>query len=401
MKKAILPSKTYLVCSSGMRKTELEVISQLTVFNDSKNRKIATIDDRFGDFICKYALIVGAFVAAAIFASGGSLAFIIGVALIAGLASLSMCFIVNLFNSGGWKNPHPTAFIGKEKKKNLLTDKSYFSCPIGGTIIPVYDEKIASRQAEIFRDKAITEIFMSAVGGYFAGGFAVASIAAQASFGTVASGFGVGYLIGVGVSTGEDAIKDAYYGKLSKEEEESPLHHEEGGEAKDLSYVTPKMTGDENTVETITKAKELSEDKQNIIDEKVDESLSSNTGRNGGLLKNDPKKAAKIARDNGKLSNKEYLKLRRDLEAKQIKDLKNTEGVKGYRGEQLKNIKESGSRFLDGFSLKTSPGKLFWAATLTELISNLITEKMQRNLYDDSIDAEAEAKKALGVYAQK
>src|SRR6202012_227034 len=201
MKKAILPSKIYLVCSSGMVKNELQVFSQNTVFNDSKNRKIATIDDRFGSFTCKYALIVGAFIAAAILASGGSLAFLIAAAAVALVAmglSLGMCAIVNLLNSGGWKNPHPTAFINGKTKRNMLTDKSYFSCPIGGTIIPIYDEEIASRQAEIFRDKALTEIGMAAVGGYFFATYMAGCIAAQAGFGTFMAGIGSGFVIGAG-----------------------------------------------------------------------------------------------------------------------------------------------------------------------------------------------------------
>ena len=398
MKKAILPSKTYLVCSSGMKKSELVVYSQLTVFNDSKNRKIATIDDRFGDFICKYALIIGAFVAAAIFASGGTLLAILATIAIAAGVSLGMCATVNFFNAGGWKNPHPTAFINQTTKRNILTDKSYFSCPIGGTIIPIYDENIASRQAEIFRDKAITEIFMSAVGGFFFGGFAAASIAAQASFGTYMSGLGFGLGIGVVVSALEDKVQESVVGEVTEEEKTSPLYHEEG--SKDLGYYAPKATGDKNTIETVDKANEISENKENIINDKVDERLASRTGRNEGILKNDPKKAAQIARDNGKLSNKEYLKLRKDLEEKQKENIRNTDGKTAYKDEHVKNIKESGSRFLDGFSIKNAEGRLFWAATLTELISNIITARMQQRLYDDSIDAEAEAKKKLGVFAK-
>lgn len=398
MKKAILPSKTYLVCSSGMKKSELVVYSQLTVFNDSKNRKIATIDDRFGDFICKYALIIGAFVAAAIFASGGTLLAIFATIAIAAGVSLGMCATVNFFNAGGWKNPHPTAFINQTTKRNILTDKSYFSCPIGGTIIPIYDENIASRQAEIFRDKAITEIFMSAVGGFFFGGFAATSIAAQASFGTYMSGLSFGLGIGVVVSAVEDKVQESVVGEVTEEEKTSPLYREEG--SKDLGYYAPKATGDKNTIETVGKANEIFENKDNIINDKVDERLASRTGRNDGILKNDPKKTAKIARDNGKLSNKEYLELRKKFEAQQVEGLKNTDGAAAYKGEHVKNIKGSGSRLLDGFSIKNAEGRLFWAATLTELISNIITARMQQRLYDDSIDAEAEAKKKLGVFAK-
>ena len=161
------------------------------------------------------------------------------------------------------------------------------------------------------------------------------------------------------------------------------------------------MTGDDNTVETVTKANEISEDKENIVNDKVDESLASNTGRNGGLLKNDPKKMAKIARDNGGLSNKQYLKLRKQLEEKQIEDLRNTEGAAAYRGEQIKNIKEAGPRALEMFNPKTVGGQVFWVATIGETISNFITEGMQRKLYEDSIEPEEAAKEKIGVFTQR
>ncbi|MBD1391657.1 hypothetical protein [Mucilaginibacter glaciei] len=396
MKKGILPSKTYLVCSSGLKKAELQVISQMTVFNDNKNRKIATIDDRFGDFICKYALILGALVLGALIASGGSAVAMIATVLIATGISLSMCAIVNLFNSGGWKSYHPTVFINQNTKRNVLTEKSYFSCPIGGTIIPIYDEAIASKQAAIFRDKALTEILMAGVGGYALGGF----VAASAGFGTIASGLTVGFGIGAGVSYVQDKSLELYYGEMSEKQKESPLYHKSEG-TDVIPYATPKMTGDENTTKTIEKAGELRGNKEQIIDSKVQDRLNSNTGRNGGLLKNDPKKLAKIARDNGNLSNSEYLRIRRELQAKQVADLRATDGLKQYKSEHIKNLKESGSRFKEGFSLKNKMGRIFWISTVVETASNFWTEGRQRELYDESTAAEDAVKKHIGVFAQK
>ena len=84
-----------------------------------------------------------------------------------------------------------------------------------------------------------------------------------------------------------------------------------------------------------------------------------------------------------------------------MENLRNTEGAAAYRGEQLNNVKGAGKGFLKTFDPRTTPGGVFWVATLAETVSNFITEGMQRKLYDDSIEPEEAAKEKIGIYAQR
>ncbi|WP_377165617.1 hypothetical protein [Mucilaginibacter terrae] len=385
-----------------MMKAELQVISQKTVFNDAKNRLIATKDDRFGDFICKYALILGALVAGAMVASGGSLAAIIATVVIATGISLSMCAIVNLFNGGGWKKIHPTAFV---EKKNVLTDKSYFSCPIGGTIIPIYDKNIASRQAEIFRNKAITEISMSFIGGYLLGGFITTSIATQAGFGTVASGLGFGFAVNAGVSWLQDETKDGYFGEMTKEQKSSPLYQDSSASSQDMSYYAPKMTGDENVVKTTTNATSLNENKETIIRQGTEDAQSRRVNPDQGSLNNPYNRNKFKAQENaikashGKHNyrrSQEWINLQREKAA-----YNRSLGQQELKSQHTENLKKGGRGFLEGFNPKSASGGLFWAATVAETASSFLQEAAQRQLLLDAINAEAKAKNNIGVFAEK
>lgn len=403
MKKAILPSKVYLVCSSGMMKSELVVFSQGTVYNDVKNRLIATKEDRFGDFMCKYALILGAFVAGAMVASGGSLAAILATVIIATGISLSMCAIVNLFNGGGWKKIHPKAYV---EKKNILTDKSYFSCPIGGTIIPIYDKNIASQQAAIFRNKAMTEIAMSFIGGWMLGGYGAYCVSAQVGFGGFATGIGTGYFTNVVINNLQDRVKEGVNGTMNENLKNSPLYNEGiYGAPNDLGYYVPKMSGDENSVRTGVEAKDIHQNREDIVRKGTENAQNQRVNPNAGSLNNPLNKnkfkvqenqiKARYGKSNYRRS-QDWTNLQREKAA-----YNRSLGQKELTGRHVENLKKGGRGFVDGFNPKTPAGGLFWAGTIYETVSNIFVEQQQWALLNNSINPEAAAKQKLGVFAKK
>ncbi|WP_316801673.1 PAAR-like protein [Pedobacter nototheniae] len=403
MKKAILPSKVYLVCSSGMMKSELVVYSQGTVFNDDKNRLIATKDDRFGDFMCKYALILGALVAGAMVASGGSLAAILLTIVVATGISLSMCAIVNFFNGGGWKKIHPTTYV---EKKNVLTDKSYFSCPIGGTIIPIYDKNIASQQAAIFRNKAATEIAMSFIGGWMLGGYGAYCVTAQVGFGGYMAGIGTGYVLNVGVNELQDFAKESVNGKMNDNLKDSPLYNEGiYGASNDLGYYAPKMSGDENSVRTGVDAKEIHNNREEIIRKGTESAQSQRVNPNEGSLNNPLNKNKFKTQENQIKATYGKHNYRRSQEWKNLQNEKASYnrnlGQKELNAKHSDNLKKGAKGFKDGFNPKTPAGGLFWAGTIFETISNIVVEREQRRLLESSINPESIAKEKLGVFAIK
>ena len=90
--KALVPAGTYAVCTNGMKKGEMIVTSQATVKNH-KGNLLATIADKPSNFMCVWAGIIAAAVAAFLLALAttlGPLAFIIIAALIGVFGSLSL-----------------------------------------------------------------------------------------------------------------------------------------------------------------------------------------------------------------------------------------------------------------------------------------------------------------------
>jgi len=403
MKKAILPSKVYLVCSSGMMKAELEVISQKSVTNDDKNRLIATKDDRFGDFMCKYALILGALVAGAMLASGGSLAAILLTIAIATGISLSMCAIVNYFNGGGWKQIHPTVYV---EKKNVLIDKSYFSCPVGGTIIPIYDKNIAEQQAAIFRNKAAVEIVMSFVSGYMLGGYAASCVAAQVGFGGFAGGLAFGYGVNVGVNKIQDGVKNARFGENSQAEKDSPLYREELYNApNDLGYYATKSGGDENSMKTGANAADIFSNRADIARQGTENAQNQRVNPNGGTLNNPLNKNKFKAQERAIKARYGKQNYRRSQEYRNMKNeqaaYNRSLGQKEVTSRQTENLKGGAKGFFEGFNPRTNAGGFFWVSTVLETVSNLIIEGDQRDLLVNAADPETAAKEKIGVFAAK
>lgn len=403
MKKAILPSKTYLVCSSGMMKTDMVVFSQATVKADKKNRLVATVDDRFGDFICKYALIVAALVAGACVATGGAVAGMIAAAAIAlGTAiSLSMCAIVNMMNKGGWQNYHPTVRV---ENKKVLTDKSYFSCPIGGTIIPIYDKNIANQQAAVFRNKAITEIAMSFVSGYLLGTYRAFCIANQVGFGGFMTGIGVGIGVNKVVSEIQKNVENAFIDPYTRSQRNSPLYNEEIHRKSDSDKA--ELPVENEGAGTVAGADNIRRNKEGIIEKGTADAQKERVNPNQEGTLNNPLNKNKYDRQEKDIKQRHGKKnYRRSEEWKALQREKAANnrmlGERAYTREQLKNIKTGAKGVWDGFNYKTKPGQIFWGSTLLETMSNIIVATEQRRVLDAAIIPEANAKAKIGIYAAR
>ncbi|NTE02967.1 hypothetical protein G6M26_02960 [Agrobacterium tumefaciens] len=315
--------------------------------------------------------------------------------------TLSMCAIVNLFNGGGWKKIHPKAYV---EKKNILTDKSYFSCPIGGTIIPIYDKNIASQQAEIFRNKATTEIEMSFIGGWMLGGYGAYCISAQVGFGGYMSGLGVGYVVNKGVSVVQDQIKNSIISPYTEDEMNSPIYNKDvhgGGFNSDKA----ELPTDNDGAGTFAQAGILRQNKEQIIKEGTKNAQNQRVNPGEGTL-NNPLNRNKFKTQENQIKarygkhnyrrTEEWRSLQRDKA-----DYNRSLGEKEYKARNMKNLKEGAGGVLQGFNPKTPAGGLFWASSIYETISDIIIASAQHDLLNAAVDPESAAKAKLGIYAEK
>lgn len=381
-----------------MMKSELVVFSQGTVCNDEKNRLIATKEDRFGDFMCKYALILGALVAGAMVASGGSLAAILATVIIATGISLSMCAIVNLFNGGGWKKIHPKAYV---EKKNILTDKSYFSCPIGGTIIPIYDKNIASQQAAIFRNKAITEIAMSFIGGWMLGGYGAYCVSAQVGFGGYMTGIGFGYAVNGIVNKAQEKVEEKFISPYTKSQLNSPIYNTEIlGEKFESDKV--ELPTDSDAAGTSNSLGQIQKNKDNIIREGTENAQNQRVNPNEGSLNNPLNRNKFKPKENEIKARYGKHNYRRSDEWKNLQKEKATYnrslGEKALKAKRTESIREGAKGVAQGFNPLTNSGGLFWASTIFETISDIMVANAQRGLLENASDPETKAKEKLGIY---
>ena len=171
--KALVPAGTYAVCTNGMKKGEMIVTSQATVKNH-KGNLLATIADKPSNFMCVWAGIIAAAVAAFLLALAttlGPLAFIIIAALIGVFGSLSIGSLVCYFclRSYEWlpNSGHPNIKVAGNQA--LLSTARIVCTPLdflpSGSIMLCYDKSVASRAATMYAISNSLKIFEGAVFG--------------------------------------------------------------------------------------------------------------------------------------------------------------------------------------------------------------------------------------------
>lgn len=197
MSQLYVPDKVFLVCSDGMKKSQLKVTSQTTI-KIVNGRLAGTINDRFeGNFFCAKMVIAGAIlgaIAAALFVaatilSGGTIgiaaaaavgaAAAAGGAVVGGLAAL-MPSICSMLTSGGqWIPVHPRVMFEGQK---ALIEQSKIPCFLGGNVMMFYSEAAADEFTDLVLDKTLVQ-----VGGIILGSALLSS--AVATVLTAGSGF--------------------------------------------------------------------------------------------------------------------------------------------------------------------------------------------------------------------
>ena len=245
MSQLYVPDKAWLVCSDGMKKTQLKVSSQNTI-KIADGRLAATINDRFdGNFMCAKMVIAGAIigaiaaaiVVAAIILSGGTvgvgLAMAIGAAGAAGgaaqgaLASMMPGICSMLCMGSQWQPVHPKVLL---QKQQALIEQSKVNCFLGGNIMIFYSEAAAEEFTDLVMQNTFVKVGGIILGSALACG-AVAGVMTAGSvflantklvFGTFGKTAGFLYLgegaawlgAGYGASKGVDAAKDWAYEKV-------------------------------------------------------------------------------------------------------------------------------------------------------------------------------------------
>ena len=245
MSQLYVPDKVFLVCTDGMKKSQLKVSSQTSI-KIANGRLAATINDRFeGNFFCAKMVIGGAIIgsiAAALFVgatilSGGTIGVAAAMAIGAGAAAggaaagglmAMLPSICSMLTSGDdWLPVHPQV---KFEGQKALLEKSKIPCFFGGNVMIFYSEAAADEFTDLVLDKTLVKV----------GGIILGSALLSASVATVltaGSGFlantkmlystfggkaaflyaaeGAAWLgIGYGTSKAVDAIKGEVYNHL-------------------------------------------------------------------------------------------------------------------------------------------------------------------------------------------
>lgn len=201
-------------------------------------------------------------------------------------------------------------------------------------------------------------------------------------------------------------MKDQVNGGMTDSQKDSPIYNEEIYWApNDLGYYAPKMSGDENSVKTGVEAREIHADREEIIRKGTENAQNQRVNPNAGSLNNPYNKnkfnvrEKEIRRQYGRHNyrrSEEWESLQREKAA-----YNRGLGQKELSSRHTKNLKEGGKGFINGFDPRSSAGRLFWAGTIFETVSNIIIEQDQRALLDAAADPEAIAKQKLGVFAKK
>lgn len=191
MSQLYVPDKVWLVCSDGMKKSQLKVSSQNTI-KIADGRYAATINDRFeGNFMCAKMVIAGAIagaiIAAAVVASGGTILGLgaavggavaaAGGAAVGGLAAMvpSIC---SLFCMGSqWQPVHTKVLL---QKQQALIEHSKINCFLGGNIMIFYSEAAAEEFTDLVMQNTFVKVGGIILGSALACG-AVASVMAGGS----------------------------------------------------------------------------------------------------------------------------------------------------------------------------------------------------------------------------
>jgi len=164
MSQLYVPDKVFLVCTDGMKKSQLKVTSQSTI-KIADGRLAATENDRFeGNFMCAKMVIAGAvigaiaaaIVVAAVILSGGTvgigLAMAIGAAGAAGgaaqglLASMMPSICSMLCMGSQWLPVHTKVLL---QKQPALLEHSKITCFLGGNVMIFYSEAAAEEFTDL------------------------------------------------------------------------------------------------------------------------------------------------------------------------------------------------------------------------------------------------------------
>lgn len=164
-----LHEDVHLVCTNGFKPSQLTVANRKVRLANGK--LIATKNDKPTNFMCKWAGIVVAFMAAAFIALFTPIGPIVALLLsfLAGIAASAiigsgLCYF--LLKNAHWQNIHPKV---KVMGVNALTEKSQLKCPIGGQIYVFFSPVIANKQAAAFAFKNAGQIVAAASMGRGAG----------------------------------------------------------------------------------------------------------------------------------------------------------------------------------------------------------------------------------------
>jgi hypothetical protein len=173
MSQRYVPNDVFLVCSDGMKKSQMLVKSQTTI-KIANGKLAATINDRFqGNFFCSKMVIAGAiigaiaaaiFVAATILTGGAVLAgtaAAIGAGAAAGGAAVGagvalVPSICSMLTSGNqWAPVHPKV---KFEDQKALIEHSKIPCVLGGNVMIFYSEKAADEFTDLKVASTVTHV---------------------------------------------------------------------------------------------------------------------------------------------------------------------------------------------------------------------------------------------------
>jgi hypothetical protein len=168
-----VPNEVFLVCTDGMKKSQLKVSSQSSVVI-ANGKLAATINDRFqGNFFCAKMVIAGAIIgaiAAALFVAatiltGGAVAVgtaaLIGAGAAAGGAAVGasvalMPSICSMLTSGSdWVPVHPKV---RFEKQPALIEQSKIPCMLGGNVMIFYTEAAAEEFTDLKTATTLTQV---------------------------------------------------------------------------------------------------------------------------------------------------------------------------------------------------------------------------------------------------
>ncbi len=197
MSQKYVPEGAFLVCTEGMKKSEIKVSSQSTI-KISGGKWAGTINDRFsGNFVCSKMMLAGAIIgaiAAAIFVaatvlSGGTIG--VGLAMAIGAAAATggavqgammaiMPSICSMLCSGAkWYPVQDKVLL---EKQPALLENSKITCFFGGQVMIFYSEKMADEFVSLVRNNTLIKIGGTIFGSALLSGAIAGIFTASATF---------------------------------------------------------------------------------------------------------------------------------------------------------------------------------------------------------------------------